>query len=112
MSNADTLARAMKNLGCTVHHPTVVKSSFYSKRKGNYTLEAVVALRSPPNGGGYWELLDPDGKPLLCASFKTRESLLACIASADFDTFYNRPGYNRPENVKMLAHCFGGVAWA
>lgn len=111
MSNADTLARAMKNLGCTVHHPTLTKSSFYSGRRANYTLEAVVALRSCPNGKGYWELQDPDGKPLLCISFQNRESLIACIASNDFNTLYNNPNFNNEPNLKMLARCFGGVSW-
>ncbi len=106
-----TIERCLRNLGCTVHHPTLVKSSFYSGRRANFKLEAVLQIRPTTNGRNYWELVDPDGKVLLPISFQNRESALACIASDDFNTFYNVPNFDNEPNVKMLARCFGGVAW-
>lgn len=106
------IERCLRNLGCTAHHTTLVKNSFYSGRRENFKLEAVAQLRSCPNGKSYWELVDPDGKPLLPVSFQNRESLLACIASDDFGTYYNVPNnFDNATNAMNLARTFGGVAW-
>ncbi len=107
------IIKCLKNLGATHHATSLIRSRFYDALHGQCGRVVAEVVHNPSSN--FWEIKDGMGKALLGVSFSNRLDAIRCMASDDFGFIYNYPtraAINDPSNLKTLASCFRGKAWA